>query len=119
MDNITKLNLLFDCYGSLLTENQRNVFKMHYFNDLSLGEIAEITGITRQGVYDALRRSQEMLINFEENLGMVKRYLKQEKEIKHILEVLKEIEPGVDSAFKEKYEDVCNCVYSLLQEGGE
>lgn len=119
MDNITKLNLLFDCYGSLLTENQRNIFIMHYFNDLSLSEIAEITGITRQGVHDVLRRSQEMLTYFEENLGMVKKYLKQEKEIKHILEVLDEIEPGVDSAFKEKYEDVCNFVHSLLQEGGE
>lgn len=118
MDNITKLNLLFDYYGDFLTKKQKNIFEQYYLNDLSLGEIAENTGITRQGVHDVLRRSQETLVNFEEKLGMVKKHIQQRKEIEEILILLKEIEPGLDLSYKEKYRDVYNRVSSLLKEGG-
>lgn len=67
MDNITRLNLLFDYYGDFLTKKQRDIFEQYYLNDLSLGEIAENNGITRQGVYDNLRRAQRALQNFEKN----------------------------------------------------
>lgn len=118
MDNITKLNLLFDYYGDFLTKKQKNIFEQYYLNDLSLGEIAENTGITRQGVHDVLRRSQETLVNFEEKLGMVKKHIQQRKEIEEILALLKEIEPGLELSYKEKYRDVYNRVSSLLKEGG-
>lgn len=118
MDNITKLNLLFDYYGDFLTKKQKNIFEQYYLNDLSLGEIAENAGITRQGVHDVLRRSQETLVNFEEKLGMVKKHIQQRKEIEEILTLLKEIEPGLELSYKEKYRDVYNRVSSLLKEGG-
>ncbi len=118
MDNITKLNLLFDYYGDFLTKKQKNIFEQYYLNDLSLGEIAENAGITRQGVHDVLRRSQETLVNFEEKLGMVKKHIQQRKEIEEILALLKEIEPGLELSYKEKYRDVYNRVSSLLKEGG-
>lgn len=85
MDNITKLNLLFDYYGDFLTKKQKDIFELYYLNDLSLGEIAENSGITRQGVYDILRRSQDILLNFEEKLGMVKKYTCQKKRFKKYL----------------------------------
>lgn len=118
MDNITKLNLLFDYYGDFLTKKQRDIFEQYYLNDLSLGEIAENSGITRQGVYDILRRSQNILQNFEKKLGIVKKYIYRRQEIEKILKLLEELEPGLPADYKEKYIDTYNSVASLLKEGG-
>jgi predicted DNA-binding protein YlxM (UPF0122 family) len=118
MDNVTKLNLLYDYYGDFLTKKQKEIFESYYLNDLSLGEIAQNCGITRQGVYDVLRRSQDILFNFEEKLGMVKKYICRKKEIKEILIILEELESGIDPGFKDKYKDVNSRVSSLLTEGG-
>jgi len=114
VDNITKLNLLFDYYGDFLTKKQKDIFELYYLNDLSLGEIAENSGITRQGVYDILRRSQDILLNFEEKLGMVKKYTCQKKEIQKILVILEELEQGLALDYKQKYTDVYNRISSLL-----
>ncbi|MDD4568520.1 MAG: YlxM family DNA-binding protein [Tepidanaerobacteraceae bacterium] len=118
MDNITKLNLLFDYYGGFLTNKQQDIFELYYLNDLSLGEIAENNGITRQGVYDILRRSQHILYNFEEKLGMVSKYFSRKKEIEEILILLEELKQGLSSDYDKKYKVVYNRVVSLLKEGG-
>lgn len=66
-----QMTLLFDYYGELLTEKQRDFFDLYYEQDLSLAEIAEEAGISRQGVHDALAKAEAALINFEEKLGCV------------------------------------------------
>ncbi|HQA59910.1 MAG: YlxM family DNA-binding protein [Tepidanaerobacteraceae bacterium] len=118
MDNITKLNLLFDYYGDFLTKKQRDIFEQYYINDLSLGEIAENSGITRQGVHDILRRAERTLENFEKKLDMVNKYLSYRKKIEKILVLLEEIEPGVAAEYKQKFTDIYNGVATLLKEGG-
>ena len=65
--------LLFDYYGDMLTEKQRSCFDMRYNQDLSLGEIAEMTGVSRQAVFDNLARTEALLRRMEENIGCVKR----------------------------------------------
>lgn len=65
--------LLFDCYGEMLTEKQRTIFALHCDQDLSLGEIAEELGISRQGVHDTLARTESALEAMEEKLGCVRR----------------------------------------------
>ncbi len=65
--------LLLDCYGELLTERQRDLAELYYNEDLSLSEIAESTGITRQAVRDSLRHSEQTLLQTEEKLGMAAR----------------------------------------------
>ena len=65
--------LLFDCYGEMLTEKQRTIFALHCDQDLSLGEIAEELGISRQGVHDNLARAEALLRNMEEKTGCVRR----------------------------------------------
>ena len=65
--------LLYDYYGDLLTEKQRTCFELYYNQDLSLSEIAEETGVTRQGVHDALSRGRLQLISFEQTLGCIAR----------------------------------------------
>jgi len=118
VDNITRLNLLFDYYGDFLTKKQRDIFEQYYLNDLSLGEIAENNGITRQGVYDNLRRAQRALQNFEKKLGLVNKYFSLRMEIEKALKLLEELEPGLSADYKEKYKEACSILASLLKEGG-
>ncbi len=68
-----RLSVLFDAYGSLLTDDQQNMFDLYYNEDLSLAEIAEHTGISRQGVRYAIKHAEEALINYEEKLGLSKK----------------------------------------------
>lgn len=69
----TELILLYDYYGDLLTERQRECFELRYDQDLSLGEIGQELGISRQGVYDNLSRTEALLQNMEEKTGCVRR----------------------------------------------
>ena len=68
-----EMALLFDTYGGMLTDKQRECFDMRYNQDLSLGEIAEIQGVSRQAVFDNLTRTEALLRRMEENIGCVKR----------------------------------------------
>lgn len=70
MANNYKISALIDCYGSLLGEKQKNIIELYYNEDLSLSEIAEIEGITRQGVSDFIKRGETSLLQFEENLKL-------------------------------------------------
>lgn len=63
---------LLDTYGALLTEKQRYMLELYYCDDLSLAEVAENVGITRQGVRDALKKSEEFLFAADEKLGVIK-----------------------------------------------
>ncbi len=73
-DDAFEMCLLFDFYGSVLTERQQEVFDLYYNEDLSLAEIAEHAEITRQGVRDAIARSKKILLDLEEKLGLVARF---------------------------------------------
>ncbi len=69
-----EMSLLFDFYGETLTEKQRELFDLYYNEDLSLAEIAEHAGITRQGVRDSIKRAEHALGEMESKLGLVARY---------------------------------------------
>ena len=71
------LNQLYDYYKPLLTEKQREVYELHEFSDLSLGEIAEQYGKSRQAIHDLLFRTKNKLETFEEKLGLARQ---EEKE---------------------------------------
>ncbi len=74
MDKTLKMSLLFDFYGPLLTERQQSIYEMYFHEDLSLGEISEEFDVSRQAVYDMLKRSTQTLEQMEGKLGLVKRY---------------------------------------------
>ena len=81
-----EMTLLFDYYGELLTERQRSCVDMRYNQDLSLGEIAEELGVSRQGVYDNLSRAEALLRNMEEKTGCVQRAMETRKAVREILD---------------------------------
>ena len=68
-----EMTLLFDYYGELLTQRQRDCLDMRYNQDMSLGEIAQELGVSRQGVYDNLSRADALLQNMEAKTGFVRR----------------------------------------------
>lgn len=84
--NFEQINILLDFYGSMLTERQRSFLEYYYEDDLSLAEIAENEGITRQGVRDAIKRAEGQLFNMEERLGLVKRFAEMRKGLSDIIE---------------------------------
>ncbi|MBO6215418.1 MAG: winged helix-turn-helix transcriptional regulator [Lachnospiraceae bacterium] len=65
---------LFDFYGELLSEHQREIYEAYACEDLSLAEIAETVGISRQGVSDQIRRCTHMMEGYEEKLGLIRRF---------------------------------------------
>ncbi len=69
-EKIVQIALLFDFYGQLLTEKQIDIIDMYYNNDLSLSEISEQVGISRQGVYDTLKRAEKTFLNMRISLGL-------------------------------------------------
>ena len=81
----TELILLYDYYGELLTPRQRECFELRYYQDLSLGEIGEELGISRQGVHDNLSRTEALLRNMEAKTGCAGRDQACRKAVKTIL----------------------------------
>ncbi len=83
------LTVLFDLYGELLTEAQNKMFDLYYNDDLSLSEIAENTGITRQGVRDSIKRAEDSLLGFEKKLGLAEKLASVSEKSKEALVLLK------------------------------
>ena len=79
MEKNMELSLLLDFYGELLSEKVRGATELYYNDDLSLSEVAEDMGITRQGVRDLIKRAEGNLYGYEEKLGLYKRFLEMQK----------------------------------------
>lgn len=82
MDKETlQMTMLFDFFGELLTEKQRRYFDLYYNEDLSLSEIAENEGISRQGVRDIIVRAESILVKMEAKTGVIRKYAEGQKDI--------------------------------------
>lgn len=84
MEKIYEQTMLFDFYGELLTEHQRSVYADAVYNDLSLGEIAEERGISRQGVHDLIKRCDKILRDYESRLHLVERFARAKETVREI-----------------------------------
>ncbi len=84
MEKIVEQGLLYDFYGELLTEHQRQVYEARVFDNLSLGEIAEDFGISRQGVHDLVRRCDKILQDYEEKLHLLAKFMSIKETVTHI-----------------------------------
>ena len=80
--------LLLDFYGNLLTEKMRTTLDMYLNDDLSLAEIAAEEDISRQGVHDKVKRGLSQLNEYEDKLGLVKRFLEQKETVKEAIELI-------------------------------
>ena len=98
--------LLYDFYGELLTEKQRDFFALHYSDDLSLSEIAENEGMTRQGARDFISRGEQALLEIERKLGLVSRHRDNLRLIEEIEEQLRAMSDGGEPYASEDMGDI-------------
>lgn len=98
VDDILKLTLLFDFYGELLTAKQKDAFSLYYQNDLSLSEIAAEQGVSRQAVQDQLKRTEKILLDYEDKLGLVEKFLHQKQLVRQIKDIAEQMEETAFSA---------------------
>ena len=87
-----EISFLLDFYGDMLTEKQREVIEFYYNDDLSLSEIAENEGITRQGVRDSIKRAEAQLLDMEQHLGLAKRFREMCSGLEQISEAARRIQ---------------------------
>lgn len=87
-----QIGLLIDFYGSLLSDRQRDMISLYYEEDLSLSEIAQDVGITRQGVRDSVKKAEAILVEAEEKLGLAERF----KDLSEKMDIIKEKLTGME-----------------------
>jgi len=108
-----EMTLLFDYYGGMLTDKQRECFDMRYNQDLSLGEIGEILGISRQAVCDNLTRTEALLRKMEDNIGCVSRNLKTRQSLGAIVQAAQQLENSTDSQVRALAREILSAARKL------
>lgn len=117
MDRIVEKALLFDFYGELLTESQKEVYGEHIQNDLSVSEIADLRGISRQGVHDMIRRCEKILADYEQRLHLVEHFLKVKKMVGIIHQYAEGISYCEDrEKMQERIADIKNIASEILDQ---
>jgi predicted DNA-binding protein YlxM (UPF0122 family) len=104
MERLVEQALLYDFYGELLTEHQKQIYEDHVLNDLSVSEIAADRGISRQGVHDMMKRCDKILKGYEEKLHLIDKFLKTKEKVAEINRLAGEMK-NVDIASQQKYLD--------------
>lgn len=107
--------LLYDYYGKMLTDKQQEYIDMRYNQDLSLGEIAETLGVSRQAVNDNLTRTESLLRRMEENIGCVRRHLKSRAAVDQILEVAASLGTAADPAVASAAQQILAAAQTLKE----
>ncbi len=96
MERIVEQGLLYDFYGELLTEHQRDIYEDVVINDLSLSEIAEEYGISRQGVHDLIKRCDKILAGYEDKLHLIGKFLETGRLADEIVSLTEEFKETKD-----------------------
>lgn len=117
MEDIYKQTLLYDFYGELLTEHQRSIYEDAVYNDMSLGEIAEEQGISRQGVHDLIRRCDKTLGDYENKLHLVEKFQDARQRVCRIAELTEDAAfESAEEPAKQRLSEIRRISEELLQE---
>ena len=87
-----RMTMLFDFYGEVLTPRQKEFFDLYYNEDLSLAEIEENYGISRQGVRDVIVRAEAIMTDLEDKTGLMKRFMLMQQQVQAILDAAEKIQ---------------------------
>jgi predicted DNA-binding protein YlxM (UPF0122 family) len=107
-------SVLYDYYGGLLKDNQANIIDLYYNQDYSLSEIADDMNISRQGVYDALKKAEKSLIEYEEKIQLHQKYDKFVKSAENIVALSGKI---TDEKYKDIVDRIQNEAGKIINEG--
>ncbi len=112
MEKNIRVGRLLDIYGALLPEKQRELIDLSCNEDLSLSEISEASGLTRQGVHDSIRRGELQLESYEQKLGLLQKHISREEQLTLLLAILQGVK-GYDT--DRELINACEIVMNLLQ----
>lgn len=96
MEKIVEQTILYDFYGELLNEHQKEMYEEYVLDNFSLSEIAQEHGISRQGVHDQIKRIDKRLADYEDKLHLVKRFMEIKEKVNHINQLSKQISSEKD-----------------------
>ncbi len=120
MENIVRIGILFDFYGKLLSDRQYDAIELYYIHDLSLSEIGEELDISRQSVYETLKRGEEKLIDYEENLRLVRKDRRRTERLRDVYSLASEIEnESKNESIKEKAMEIRRIIDKNLKDSQE
>ena len=120
MNDKIKQGYLYDFYGELLTEKQKELFDLYYNDDLSLAEISEHMGITRQGVRDGIMRAEHALRSTEEKLGLVAKYGQTQSDLERLADIVWELR-GINNVryHDPKIAELCEQAFQIAKQLSE
>lgn len=113
MNHIAEESLLFDFYGSLLTDKKQKVMRLYHEENMSLSEIAEDCGISRAAVYDSLKKAEKQLQEYENKLGMLESYFKRLEAVKSIRHDLQKLKDKLPDHFLDTEEDAVHLMKDM------
>lgn len=114
VEKIVEQTLLYDFYGELLTAHQRQIYEDVVFNDLSLSEVAEERGISRQGVHDMIKRCNKQLLDYEDKLHLVEKFVKTREKAEQIHELARRCGETKDVSLAAQIEAIAAEIISEL-----
>ncbi len=116
IEKMVEIGILFDFYGKLLTDKQYEAVDLYYMNDLSLGEISEKIEVSRQGIFDILKRAEKNLYEYEKKLGLVNKFRMSYDGLRDIIIYSDEISELIESNNREEIEDLLMKIKSIGKE---
>lgn len=105
---------LYDFYGELLNEHQRRIYEDFVFHDLSLSEIADCEGVSRQGVHDLIKRCNRALEGYEEKLHLVERFMEAKANVEQIHRLIGQYKTTRDDSVVDEIEKISNAILEEL-----
>lgn len=115
MKEVFLVTMLYDFYGQLLTEKQRSAIELYHLEDLSLNEIASMWDCSRQGVRDLIKRTENILNDYEKKLGLVKKYIRNKKNLDDCLDKLDNILHKHNLDNSEEFVDIRKKLSDILE----
>ena len=112
-----RMALLYDFYGDMLTDRQKEFYDLYYNEDLSLAEIAENCGITRQGVRDVIVRAEAVLTELEDKTGIIRRFHRMQEQFRQLEAAADAIRQRNEQQWQDdELEDLCGRIQDILSQ---
>ena len=108
-------SVLLDFYGSALTEKQRAILTEYYDEDLSLAEIAENFGITRQGVRDVIVRAEKIMTELEDKTGLLRRFMQMQDKLQFIADAAEEIQTINEGLIQKVFKPIKSALWIKME----
>ena len=114
MEKFVVITYLFDFYQDLLTEKQSNLLREYYFEDLSLSEMAEQHGISRQSAFDTIKKAEQKLLDYEEKLHLFAKYQSNEQALLKIKALCEKLSENLEDEYTNSVKEVITLVDGLI-----